>query len=135
MIRKVDHIAIAVRDIGAASEFFRRLGLEVGGIEEVADQKTRVAFIQLGEVRIELVEPMEEDSPVGRFLAKKGEGIHHIALGTDDVAGELSRLKEAGVRLIDESPRPGAHGARIAFLHPKSAHGVLLELCERPGEE
>ena len=131
MIRKIDHVAIAVRDIEEAAEFFRKLGLEVAGTEVVEEQKTKVAFIHVGEVRIELVQPTEEDSPVGKFLAKKGEGIHHIALGTDDIASDLTRLSDQGVRLIDTQPRTGAHGAKIAFVHPKSAHGVLLELCER----
>ena len=135
MIRKIDHIAIAVRDIDEASKFFAdTLGLSVDGIEEVAEQKTKVAFIQIGEVRIELVQPTEPDSPVGKFIEKRGEGIHHIALGTDGITQDLAGLSDKGVRLIDKEPKTGAHGAKIAFVHPKSSHGVLLELCERPTE-
>ncbi len=136
MIRKIDHIAIAVRDIDEAAEFFAEtLGLTLGGIEEVAEQKTKVAFIQIGEVRIELVQPMVPDSPVGKFIDKRGEGIHHIALSTDAVEDDLKALADKGVRLIDKKPKTGAHGAKIAFLHPKSSHGVLTELCERPSQQ
>ena len=135
MIRKIDHIAIAVRDIDEASKFFAdTLGLSVDGIEEVAEQRTKVAFIQIGEVRIELVQPTEPDSPVGKFIEKRGEGIHHIALGTDGINEDLAGLSDKGVRLIDKEPKTGAHGAKIAFVHPKSSHGVLLELCQRPTE-
>ncbi len=135
MIKKIDHVAIAVRDIDEASKFFAdSLGLEVAGIEEVVEQKTKVAFIQIGEVRIELVQPTQPDSPVGKFIEKRGEGIHHIALGTDGIETDLESLASKGVRLIDAKPKIGAHQAKIAFVHPKSSHGVLMELCERPTE-
>ncbi|MCD6499718.1 MAG: methylmalonyl-CoA epimerase [Deltaproteobacteria bacterium] len=131
MIQQIDHIAIAVSDLDEAAAFFAgQLGLEVGGIETVEEQKTKVAFIQVGQVRIELVQPTEPDSPVGKFIAKRGEGIHHIALRTDGIEQELSGLADKGVRLIDKEPKVGAHDARIAFVHPKSSHGVLLELCQ-----
>jgi len=131
MFQQIDHIAIAVSDLDEAAAFFAdRLGLEVGGIETVAEQKTKVAFIQVGQVRIELVQPTEPDSPVGKFIANRGEGIHHIALRTDGIEEELSGLADKGVRLIDKEPKSGAHGAKIAFVHPKSSHGVLLEVCQ-----
>lgn len=132
MIHKIDHIAVAVSSIEEAARFYTEsLGLEVGGTEVVAEQRTRVAFIQVGEVRIELVEPTDEDSPVAKFLQSRGQGVHHIALATTDIEGDLASLAEKGVRLIDARPRIGAHGARIAFVHPKSSGGVLYELCQR----
>jgi methylmalonyl-CoA epimerase len=135
MISKIDHIAIAVEDIEKAATFFTdALGLSVSGREDVPEQKTRVAFINIGQVRIELIQPMSSDSPVQKFLDKKGQGIHHLAVGTDDIETELEKLKDKGVRLIDNKPRKGAHDAKIAFLHPKSSQGVLLELCERSSQ-
>ncbi|MOA52332.1 Glyoxalase/Bleomycin resistance protein/Dioxygenase superfamily protein [compost metagenome] len=107
------------------------LGLELHEIEEVEDQKVRTAVFPVGESRIELLEPTSPDSPVAKFLEKRGEGIHHVALGVQDVAAALARLKAEGARLIDEAPRKGAGGAMIAFVHPKSTGGVLLELCQR----
>ena len=104
--------------------------MELEGIEEVASQKVRVAFLPMGEVRIELLEPTSDDSPIAKFIAKRGEGIHHIAFGTDDVEEELKSVSEKEIRLIDKVPRSGAHGAKIAFLHPKSTLGVLMELCQ-----
>lgn len=135
MISKIDHIAIAVEDIEKAAAFFTdALGLTVSGREDVPEQKTRVAFINIGQVRIELIQPMSPDSPVQKFLDKKGQGIHHLAIGTDDIETELENLKDKGIRLIDNKPRTGAHDAKIAFLHPKSSQGVLLELCERSSQ-
>lgn len=132
MIQQIDHIAIAVNDIEEAARFYtENLGLEVGGTEVVAEQKTKVAFIQLGEVRLELVQPTSEDSPVAKFLAGRGQGVHHIAVRTADIEGALQNLAGKGVRLIDTTPRIGAHGAKIAFVHPKASGGVLLELCQR----
>lgn len=131
MITQIDHIAIAVNDIQEASKFFTQvLGLEVSPPEDVVEQKTRVAFIEVGEVRVELVQPMSDDSPVQKFLDKKGQGIHHLALRTDDVEGDLESMTDKGVRLIDKEPKRGAHDSRIAFVHPKSSQGVLLELCQ-----
>ncbi len=131
MISQIDHIAVAVEDIDEAAVFFSKvLGLEVSGREDVPEQKTRVAFINIGQVRIELVQPMSPDSPVGKFLEKKGQGIHHLALRTDDINGDLESMKALGVPLIDDKPKKGAHGAQIAFIHPKAGHGVLVELCQ-----
>ncbi|PYV14424.1 MAG: methylmalonyl-CoA epimerase [Acidobacteria bacterium] len=134
MYRKIDHIGIAVRSLAEAVERYRKLGTEVGDIEEVPDQRTRVALLRVGESRIELLEAMQEDSPVGKFLARRGEGLHHICLATDDVALELDRLRRAGVRLIDDAPRRGAGGCLVAFVHPSSAGGVLIELSQAPAQ-
>jgi len=131
MIKKIDHVGIAVRSLDEAIKVWEGLGLKVEEIEEVPDQKVRTAIIHVGESRIELLEPTAEDSPIAKFIAKRGEGIHHIALGVDDIEGHLEKLKEAGYRLIDEKPRIGAGGAKIAFVHPKAVTGVLLELCQR----
>lgn len=131
MTSKVNHIGVAVKSLEASLPFYRDvLGMIFEGIEAVADQKVRVAFLAVGESRIELLEPTAEDSPVARFLEKQGEGIHHIAYQVDDLAATLSKLKADGVRLVDETPRRGAHGTMIAFLHPKASGGVLTELCE-----
>ncbi|AFL95808.1 methylmalonyl-CoA epimerase [Thermococcus cleftensis] len=134
MIRKIDHVGIAVKNLEEAIKVWEGLGLKVEEIEEVPDQKVRTAIIHVGESRIELLEPTAEDSPIAKFIAKRGEGIHHIALGVDDIETHLEKLKEAGYRLIDEEPRIGAGGAKIAFVHPKAVTGVLLELCERKTE-
>ncbi len=134
MIRKIDHIGVAVQDLAEAKRFYGEvLGLEPEGEEEVPDQKVRVAFFRCGEVRIELLEPTSEDSPVAKAIAKRGPGVHHIAYRTDDVAANLEELAGKGVRLVDRAPRPGAHGKQIAFLHPKSTFGVLTELTQVPG--
>jgi methylmalonyl-CoA epimerase len=131
MIQKVSHIGIAVKNIDAALPFYQALGLEVEAIEEVPSQKVKVAFLPVGtEVRLELLEPTSADSPVAKYIEKKGEGIHHLALATTDLQARLDELEEKGIRLIDKTPRPGAHGADIAFLHPKSTGGILLELCK-----
>jgi methylmalonyl-CoA epimerase len=128
---KLEHIGIATRGIEEAVEFWRdALGLEVVETEEVAEQKVRVAMLPVGEPRIELLEPTSEDSPIAKFLEKRGPGIHHIALRVDDIRATLARLKEKGARLIDETPRRGAGGCLVAFIHPSSANGVLLELVE-----
>ncbi len=132
MFRKIDHVGIAVKNLDEAIKIWEGLGLKVDEIEEVPDQKVRTAIIHIGESRIELLEPTSEDSPIAKFIAKRGEGIHHIALGVDDIEAHLEELKEKGYRLIDEKPRIGAGGAKIAFVHPKAVTGVLLELCERP---
>ncbi|NJE02624.1 methylmalonyl-CoA epimerase [Thermococcus sp. MV11] len=134
MIKKIDHVGIAVKNLEEAIKVWEGLGLKVEEIEEVPDQKVRTAIIHVGESRIELLEPTAEDSPIAKFIAKRGEGIHHIALGVDDIETHLEKLKEAGYRLIDEEPRIGAGGAKIAFVHPKAVTGVLLELCERKAE-
>lgn len=131
MTNKINHIGVAVHSIDDSVPFYRdTLGMEFEGTEVVAEQKVKVAFLAVGESRIELLEPTAPDSPVAKFLEKNGEGTHHIAYEVDDVEAALSELKAQGVRLVDESPRNGAHGTRIAFLHPKASGGVLTELCQ-----
>ena len=133
MPEKISHIGIAVTSIDEATPFYREvLGMEYEGSEVVAEQKVKVAFFAVGESRIELLEPTSDDSPVAKFLAKNGPGVHHVAYQVDDLEQRLAALKAAGVRLIDETPRSGAHHTRIAFMHPKASGGVLTELCE-PG--
>ena len=133
MPKKISHIGIAVANIEEAAPFYRDvLGMEFEGTEVVAEQKVKVAFFAVGESRIELLEPTSEDSPVAKFLAKNGPGVHHVAFEVADLELRLAALKAEGVRLIDEAPRMGAHNTRIAFLHPKASGGVLTELCE-PG--
>ncbi len=132
MLKKIDHIGIAVKDIEETAAFYRDLlGMKFLGVEEVADQKVKVAFFEIGETHIELVCPTSPESAVAKHLEKKGEGIHHICYATDDIEAELARLKEQGARLVDEQPRIGAHGARIAFIHPKTSKGVLTELSQK----
>ena len=128
---KVDHIGIAVKSLAEALKVYQdAIGLHVSGYDEVDDQGVRVAMLTIGESRIELLEPTREDSPIEKFMMKRGEGIHHIAVHVDDIEQALERLKASGVRLIDSTPRRGAHNTRIAFIHPSSTHGVLLELVE-----
>ncbi len=131
---KIEHIGIATRGLDEALSFWRdALGLEVEGEEGVvADQKVRVVMLPVGEARVELLEPMGEDSPIAKFLEKRGPGIHHIAVRVDDIRETLARLKAKGARLIDDVPRTGAGDCLVAFIHPSSANGVLLELVERP---
>ena len=130
MPKNVNHIGIAVKSIEDTAEFYEKLGLEIESIEIVESQKVRVAFIPVGDVRIELLEPTSDQSTIAKFIEKKGEGIHHVALGTENLIDKLAEAEANGIRLIDKVPRLGAHNANIAFLHPKSSHGVLLELCE-----
>ncbi|HUJ09654.1 MAG TPA: methylmalonyl-CoA epimerase [Verrucomicrobiae bacterium] len=131
MIQGIDHIGIAVKSIDEAKKFWvDTLGLKLTHVEEVPEQKVRVAMLEAGAATIELLEPTSPDSPVAKFIEKRGEGLHHVTLQTDQLAECLKALRAAGVSLIDEKPRVGAGGSRIAFLHPKSAHGVLIELCE-----
>ncbi|MHA1248199.1 MAG: methylmalonyl-CoA epimerase [Candidatus Thorarchaeota archaeon] len=130
-VERIDHIGIAVRSIKDVLPYYRDvLGLHFTGEEEVPDQKVRVAFLEIGESRIELLEPTSDDSPISGFLDKRGGGMHHIAVLVEDIEEALQRHREAGSRLIDEQPRDGAHGMRIAFVHPKTTAGVLLELCQ-----
>jgi len=132
MIRKIDHIGVAVKDLNEATRFYREiLGLEIKGIEEVKEQKVKIAFIPLGESRIELLQSTDPDGPIAKFIEKRGEGIHHIALEVERIEETLQKLKERGIQLIDEKPRIGAHRMKIAFLHPRDTKGVLLELCEK----
>ena len=130
MIQHISHIGIAVNNLDEAIAFYTGMGLECEGVEEVPSQKVKVAFISVGQTRIELLAATSPDSPIAKYIEKRGEGIQHIALAVDDLPAELARAEERGVRLIDREPRPGAHGADIAFLHPKSTNGVLLELCK-----
>lgn len=131
MIEKIDHIGIAVRSIEASRKFYEEvLGLVCEKEEVVASQKVRTAFFTVGDIHIELLEPTSDDSPIAGFLEKKGEGFHHIAYLTDDIAGQLEIAREHGCRLINEAPVAGAGGKRVAFLHPKSTFGVLTEFCE-----
>lgn len=128
----VDHIGIAVRSIDEALKLWEEvLGVKCTGREEVPDQKVVTAFLPLGDTEIELLEGMSSDSPVTQFLERRGEGLHHIAIGVENIEEAINELKAEGIRLIDEKPRYGAGGARIAFIHPKAANGVLLELSER----
>jgi len=132
---KIDHIGIATRGIQDAMRFYLdALGLDIAETEEVAEQKVRVAMLPIGESRIELLEATSEDSPIARFLEKRGPGIHHIAVRVDDIHVALGDLKQKGARLIDEEPRKGAGGCLVAFVHPSSTGGVLLELVQSPAE-
>jgi methylmalonyl-CoA/ethylmalonyl-CoA epimerase len=130
-IKAINHIGIAVRSIDAQRPFYEEsLGAVFEGTEEVADQKVRVGFFRVGDVRLELLEPSDPSSTIAAFLDKRGEGLHHVAYTVDDIESRIRELQQGGVRMIDETPRPGAHHTRIAFLHPKSSCGVLTELCE-----
>ncbi len=132
MESKIQHLGVAVGSIEDALSFWRDgLGLELKEIEVVEDQGVRVAMLPIGESRIELLEATGEDTPVGRFIAKRGAGIHHLCVEVEDVAAKLAELKAKGVRLIDEQPRLGAGGALVAFVHPASTGGVLIELTQR----
>lgn len=133
MIGKIAHIGIAVRSLEEAVRVYAdALGLEVSRFEEVADQGVRTAFASVGETEIEFLEPTRPDGPVGRFISRRGEGIHHIAFEVDGIERLMERLRENDVRLIDEKPRINVHGGKYAFVHPKSMLGVLVELCEKP---
>lgn len=127
---RLHHIGIAVKDLEAAVAAYRGLDLLCVDREEVEGQKVRVAFLPVGESRLELLEPTDPEGAMGRFLESRGEGIHHICLEVEDIEAALRRAREAGVRLVDEKPRVGAGGAKVAFLHPKSLHGVLVELWQ-----
>ena len=130
LIKKIDHIGIAVKNLDEAVETYKKLGFELKGIEEVAEQKVKVAMLPAGESKIELLEATSEDSAIAKFLEKRGEGIHHIAVGVEDIEKALENAKNNGLQLIDEKPRIGAGGKKVAFVHPKSARGVLLEFVE-----
>jgi methylmalonyl-CoA/ethylmalonyl-CoA epimerase len=126
----IEHIGIAVKNLDESIKFYENVfGLKCYAVEEVKDQKVKTAFFQIGETKIELLESTGTDGPISKFIEKKGEGIHHIAFKTKDINSSLKKLKEKNIRLIDEHPRKGAEGLNIAFLHPKAANGVLIELC------
>jgi len=129
---KIDHLGIAVSSISDSLTFYREvLGLELAGTETVDDQGVRVALLPVGEARIELLEPVSGETPVGRFITKRGEGLHHICYEVDDLSSKLDELRSRGVRLLEGYPRRGAEGKLVAFLHPASSHGVLVELVEK----
>jgi methylmalonyl-CoA/ethylmalonyl-CoA epimerase len=130
-ILKVDHIGIAVKNLAESSKLYELLGIKSTGAEEVAEQKVKVAFFPVGDSEIELLESTAPDGPIAKYIEKNGEGIQHLALRVDNLEAALAELKSKGVRLIDEKPRYGAGGAKIAFVHPKSTGGILLELSER----
>lgn len=130
-VMSVDHIGVAVRNIEDSQKIYEILGIKPTGVEVVEDQKVKTAFLPIGDTEIELLEPTDKDSPVGKFIESRGEGMHHLALRVENIEEALRELKNAGVRLIDEKPRYGAGGARIAFLHPKATGGVLIELSQR----
>jgi methylmalonyl-CoA/ethylmalonyl-CoA epimerase len=130
MLQKIDHLGIAVRSIAEARKFYEEiLGLPCEGEETVESQKVKTAFFAVGEVHIELLEPTSEESPIAKFLKKNGEGIHHVAYKTDNIEDQIKQAREGGCRFIHETPIEGAGGKLVAFLHPKSSHGVLTEFC------
>ena len=133
MIKKIDHIAIAVPDLEETATLYEELlGRSLDGVEEVEGMDTKVGFFPVGESHIELVQPTKEETGLAKFLAARGPGIHHICLEVDDIEADLKAYKEKGIKLIDETPRKGAHGTKIGFIHPKATGGVLIELCELP---
>ncbi len=134
-MKKIEHIGIAVKDLESASALYEKLlGKACYKVESVEGEGVRTAFFEVGESKIELLEAMAEDSPIARFIEKRGEGIHHIAFEVDDLKAEAERLRSEGFRLLSKSPRPGADNKQVLFLHPKSSHGVLIELCQEEAE-
>ena len=128
---KLDHIGIAVKSIEAAKAIYLDLGLTIAHVEDVETQKVRTAFLSAGDANLELLEPSSPDSTIAKYIEKRGEGIHHLCFRVDDIEAHLAQLKERGYRLINEAPVPGAHGCRVAFLHPATGNGVLIELSEK----
>lgn len=127
----IEHIGIAVKNLDESIKYYQDvLGLECYNIEEIKDQKVKTAFFKVGETKIELLESTDPEGPIGKFVEKRGEGVHHIAFAVENIEDKLKQVEEKGVRLVDEVPRKGAEGLDIAFLHPKSTFGVLTELCE-----
>ncbi len=132
-IKHIEHIGIAVKSLESAIAFYEStLGLKCYAIEEVPDQKVRTAFFKVGQTKVELLESTDPEGPIGKFIEKKGEGVHHMAFATEGLQENLDELSQNGIRLIDRNPRKGAEGLNIAFLHPKDTLGVLTELCENP---
>ena len=127
---KLDHIGIAVKSLDTA-KIYQDLGLKIDHVEEVKTQGVKTAFISVGDANLELLEPLSPESPVAKFIEKRGEGIHHICFRVTDIESHLARLRSRGYRLINEAPVPGAHGCRVAFLHPAAGNGVLIELSEK----
>lgn len=130
MVKKIDHLGVAVKSLDAAVEFYKSLGLQVNHTEEVPSQKVKVAFIKIGDTNIELLEPTSPDSPIAKYLEKNREGIHHVSYVVDDIQKTLNGLKAAGVPLINETPVEGAHNMLVAFIHPKGTNGVLTEISQ-----
>ncbi len=136
MIKKVDHIGIAVRSLNEALPFYTEiLKLPLLGIEEVESEKLKVAFLKAGETKLELLEPTSQESAVAKFIEKRGEGLHHVALGVESIQDRINEMKEKGIRMIQDTPKIGAGGAEVAFMHPKSTGSVLYEFCEKKGLE
>ncbi len=136
MLNKINHIAVAVNNLEEAAKFYQNvMGLHLSGVEVIAAQKTKVGFFKIGESNIELVQPSEPDSPLVKFLETRGQGIHHICFEVDDIETEIKTLLEKGATMVDQKPRSGAHDSRVAFIHPKSSNGVLIELCELPKDQ
>jgi methylmalonyl-CoA/ethylmalonyl-CoA epimerase len=135
-VKAINHIGIAVRSLDEQRRYYEdALGAVFESVEEVPSQRVRVAFFRIGDIRIELLEPTEPASPIASFLEKRGEGLHHIAFTVEDIKARIAELKQSGLRMIDEVPRPGSHHMQIAFVHPKSTHGVLTELCEPAADD
>ncbi len=133
MVEKIDHIGIAVKSLDNALKFYETLGIKPYHFEEVESQKVKTAFIKVGDTNIELLESTSEEGPIAKYIAKKGEGIHHICYEVENVRLALEKMKSEGFKLIDENPKPGAHGKIVAFIHPKSTNGVLTELAQDAG--
>jgi methylmalonyl-CoA/ethylmalonyl-CoA epimerase len=130
-LQHIEHIGIAVKSIEESKKYYEEvLGLECYAVEEVKDQRVKTAFFKIGQTKLELLESTDPEGPIGKFIEKKGEGIHHIAFAVKNIEGNLKEAEEKGIRLIDQNPRKGAEGLDIAFLHPKSTFGVLTEFCE-----
>ncbi|WP_096201162.1 methylmalonyl-CoA epimerase [Bacillus sp. FJAT-45350] len=130
--KKIDHIGIAVSSIEKSLPFYvDNLKMPLLAVEEVESQGVKVAFLQVGESKIELLEPLSDESPIAKFIAKRGEGIHHVALGVSDIQERINEIKTEGIKMIHDKPVPGAGGAQVAFIHPKSAGGILYEYCEK----
>lgn len=132
MLKKIDHLAIAVKDLNSEIENYKKIpGFEFKGTEVVKEQKVKVGFFRIGDIFIELLEPLSEDSPISGFIEKRGGGLHHVAYETDDIKEQINFFKDNGVKMLDEEPKKGAHNAKIAFVHPKSFSGVLVEIKEK----
>ena len=130
LLKKIDHIGVAVKSIEAALPFYKAMGADVNHIEEVPSQKVKTAFIKVGETTIELVEATSDESPIAKYLEKNREGLHHICFEVEDIKASLAELKKADIKLIDEEPKVGAHNMLVAFVHPKGNNGVLTELAQ-----
>ena len=132
-MRTIDHIGIAVRSLDERRKLYEALGLELSGEETVAEQRVRIAFLPVAGTRLELLEPTAPDSPIAGFIEKRGEGLHHLCLEVEDIVATMERLRSQGFNLLSSEPQKGAHGARVCFIHPKSAGGVLIELSQPGG--